>query len=80
MSTDVHLSESVIISAHQWLKGLEQNRRKHERSGSISTSAVQDAAAKETDDRMYRIYRMNSVLGRGAVLCGARAWKFPDSR
>jgi hypothetical protein len=36
MSTDVHLSESVIISAHQWLKGLEQNRRKHERSGSIS--------------------------------------------
>ena len=36
MRTDTHLSESVTISAHQWLKGLEQNRRKRERSGSIS--------------------------------------------
>jgi hypothetical protein len=27
MSADVRLSQSVFISVHQWLNGLEQNRR-----------------------------------------------------
>jgi hypothetical protein len=61
MSTDFHLSESVTISAHQWLKGLEQNRRKDERSGSISAHR----GSRAQNGRQDVLMKYSGLIGVG---------------
>jgi hypothetical protein len=62
MRTDIHLSESVTISAHQWLKGLEQNRREHNRPRSIICISNHLLLRPRPDLRLYEIFQSIEVL------------------
>jgi hypothetical protein len=60
MSTDGRLSQSVFSSVHQWFKGLEQNRRKLERSGSILGYSSLSSRARGT--RAWRSGEMDCFV------------------